>query len=163
MTGKSRHRAVTDLCSAREQLVELTEGLMEFRSEVLSLVPGLAGLAEQQQAGADEARREVSEWCSRLEWALVESFDPLLRSLLALAGGPRSVVLESVLDLEVVKRRLRRVAAGLPPSALEAAVLAGDVEPHPPMDLRLTIETVILHHLNEAADLLLEATELDPR
>jgi hypothetical protein len=162
MMSKSGHRAVSDLHSARERLIELTEGLMGFRSEVVSLVTGRFGLEEPVQTEAGDGSQDVSEWCSQLDWTLRESFDPVLRLLLGLAGGPSSVVLETVLDLAVLKHRLQHLAAGLPPSALEEAMKAGDVEPERPMDLRLTIGTVILHYFDEAADMLLEAVGVSP-
>lgn len=145
---------MADLPAIHEKLLDAAEDLIRFRF-------GLAGLAfDLASYGTDEADvigDAETGLRAHLEHALVDCFDPLLRSLLGAAGGSRARILEGVLDLAGVQHRLRTVADSLPRSPEEDAMLDGEIPPDAPTEVRTTIGAVLEDQLDLAIANLLNA------
>jgi hypothetical protein len=143
---------MTELSSAREKLLDVTEAMVRFR---FHLVGVLSGLRNPDLAG--EETDAETELRSDLECALVDNFDPLLRTLLAAAGGARAKVLEGALDLAGLKLRLQALSDSLPRSPREDAMLEGEIPADVPTEMRTTINAVVEDQLDFALDNLLHA------
>jgi hypothetical protein len=144
-----------DLDSFHKYLMSVLGGLTELRFE-------MASFAEQLRPQVEEDVGDAELGSILLKQAMADQLDPFLHSLATLAGGPKAVVLQCVLDLGKIKRRLLEAMEGVPPSSLEAAVVAGVYEADPPAELRLAVHSVVVTQLSEATDLLLVATGLRP-
>ena len=72
----------------RAQILEIAQAMTAFRTRIAAIAAGLETSEKPpEDAGPTD---ELSELRADLECALVDSFDPLLRALLAAAGGAQS-------------------------------------------------------------------------
>ena len=136
----------------RAQILEIVEGMMEYRSQIADIAAGLPTYELSEHPIEDR-----SELRSALECALVDACDPLLRALLAAAGGPLATLLEAALDLTALRSKLEQMCEGLPHSPQEEAMLDGEAEPDEPMEIRATVQAVIVDQLTPAMENLLRA------
>jgi hypothetical protein len=134
---------------AQIKLLKLAEGLIQYRFSLAHLVFGLECSEENQPAEA--ALR------ADLECAIVDHFDPLLRTILGSAGGPRGTLLEAALDLVGFKHRLQSLCEALPRSPQEDAMLDGEIPSDVPTEMRTTINAIIEDQLDLALENLLHA------
>lgn len=139
-----------------EKLLGIAEDLVRFRFQLAGLTFDLASYGTDEADVIGDAETGLR---AHLECALVDHFDPLLRSLLAAAGGSRARILEGVLDLAGVQHRLRTVADNLPRSPQEDAMLDGEIPADAPMEVRTTIGAVLEDQLELAIANLLHAAE----
>lgn len=136
MTDEERRRRLAG--TVEERFADLAVGLLRFRVR-------LAGMAFDRDGFAG------------LEELLANGFDPLVRAVLAEAGGPRAALLEAALDLAELKNRLTRAARDLPRSPDEDAMLEGDLPPDLFTEIRTTVAAVGGDQLDLAIDNLLVA------
>lgn len=142
---------MTCLSTTQEQLLDVTQALFGFRFHLTGVLSRLK--AEQEGVEADAE----TELRSNVECAIVDNFDPLLRTLLAASGGPRAKLLEAALDLAGLRLRLEIFSANLPRSSQEEAMLEGEIPADVPTEMRTTITAVVEDQLNLALDNLLHA------
>jgi hypothetical protein len=143
---------LTDM-PARAQFLEFAEVMMEYRPQVAAIATSLRTSEEPQEDPTDDR----SELGSVLECAFVDSFDLLLRGLLAAAGGPHAKLMEGALDVARLIFELEQMCEGLPHSPQEDAMLDGEVEPDEPTEIRTTVQAMIVDQLQPALDNLLYA------
>lgn len=143
-----------DMPVVQEKLLEIVDGLVRFRFVLSGVTLDLEGSTDQAD-GATDAETELR---SNLECALVDHFDPMLRTLLNTAGGhPRAKLLEAAVDLAGVRHRLKVIAENLPRSPQEDAMLDGDIPADEPTEMRTTINAILGDQLDLAIDNLLHA------
>src|SRR4051812_1521777 len=82
-----------DISATQENLLDVTRTLVHFRFHLATVLSRLKAEQEGVEADAETSLR------ADVECALVDNFDPLLRTLLAAAGGPQAKILEAALDL----------------------------------------------------------------
>jgi hypothetical protein len=124
--------------------------MMEYRPRAVAVAASLREPHESQPT-------VISQFRSVLERAFVDSFDLLLRRLLTAAGGPHAMLLESALDVAMLRSRLESLCEGLPHSPHEEAMLEGKVEMDDAMEIRATVQAVIVDQLAPAMENLLRA------
>jgi hypothetical protein len=142
------------LSDTQTELLKVAEGLIRHRFDLARLVFGLESIQEDQ---ADDSAKPGTELRSDLECALVDHFDPLLRTILGSAGGPRGKLLEAALDLAGFKYRLQSFCEALPRSPQEDAMLDGEIPSDVPTEMRTTINAIIEDQLDLALENLLYA------
>jgi hypothetical protein len=143
---------MANLSDPREQLFGVTQALVRFRFHLAGV---LAGLKAEQDSAETELRSDV-------ECALVDNFDPLLRTLLAAAGGPRAKALEAALDLAGLRLRLQNFSESLPHSPQEDAMLDGKIPTDLSAEMRFTITAIVEDQLDLAVENLLHAAGYEP-
>lgn len=138
----------------QEHLLGIVDGLVRFRFRLAGVPFDLEGSTGQSE-GVEDAETELR---SNLECALIDHFDPLLRTLLnTVASHPRAKLLEAALDLAGVKHRLNCLSENLPRSPQEDAMLDGEIPADEPTEMRITINAVLVDQLDLAIDNLLHA------
>ncbi len=154
---------MSEILEIRDQILGVLESLISHRLHLRGLVDNLA-VAQDEALGDGETEGDApapepaaEEMAAVLECLLADSFDPLLRGLLATLDTPRSRLLGAALDLEQVRGSLNRIAAGLPHSPEEDAMLEGEIPADPPTEMRTTIHVVLVEQLGPAVDNLLYA------
>ncbi len=147
---------MANLLVIHETLLDIAEGLVRFRFQLAGLTFDLASYGTDEADVIGDAETGLR---AHLEHALVDHFDPLLRSLLGSAGGTRARLLEGVLDLAGLQHRLQTVADNLPRSPREDAMLDGEIPPDAPMEVRTTIGAILEDQLDLAIGNLLRAAE----
>jgi hypothetical protein len=146
-----------DLSATQEQLLDVTQALIRFRFHLAGL---LSGLKAEQEGGEPNPETDLR---SDVECALVDNFDPMLRTLLAAAGGsPRAKLLEAALDLAGFRLRLQTFSEGLPRSPEEEAMLEGSIPADVATEMRTTINAILADQLDLALDNLLHAAGYRP-
>lgn len=139
---------MNDSSEIQMQLLRTAESLIRYRFDLARLAFGLESAGEE--AGAATLRAD-------LECAIVDNFDPLLRTILRATGGPRGRLLEAALDLAGLRHRLQCLGAALPPSPEEDAMLDGRIPADVPTEMKTTIMAVVEDQLSLAYENLLHA------
>ena len=130
------------------QLLKVAEGLIGYRFDLARILFGLESTGE----ASPEA-----ELRSDLECAIVDHFDPLLKTILKAAGGLRGMLLEAALDLAGLRHRLQCFREALPCSQDEDAMFDGELPADLPTEMKITLAAVIEDQLNLAYENLLHA------
>lgn len=130
------------------RLLKMTEGLIRYRFDLARLAFSLEGAREETEDAGLRAD---------LECAIVDHFDPLLRTILEAAGDPRGKLLEAALDLAGLRHRLDCLRESLPSSPEEDAMIDGDIPTDVPTEMKLTLMAVVEDQLNLAYENLLHA------
>lgn len=141
-------KMLTDSSEARLQLLKTAESLISNRFRLARLVFGL-------ESAVDETEEALLR--ADLECAIVDHFDPLLKTILKAAGGLRGTLLEAALDLAGLRHRLEIFREVLPCSRDEDAMLDGEIPADMATEMKLTLVAVIEDQLNLAYDNLLHA------
>lgn len=123
----------------------MTATLVRIRFHLASLAASL----ETDQDEEDE-NPEIAELRADVECALIDHFDPMLRTLLEASGSTRAKVLQAAIDIEGLKNRLRNLSASLPRSPQEDAMFDGEIPPDEPTDIRITLNAVVDDQLDLA-------------
>lgn len=139
---------MNDSSESQMQLLKVAEGLIAFRFNLARLLFGL----ESAAAETEEALLRAD-----LECAIVDHFDPLLKTILKAAGGLRGSLLEAALDLAGLRHRLQCFRERLPCSQDADAMLDGKIPPDLPTEMKLTIVAVVEDQLDQAYENLLHA------
>jgi hypothetical protein len=139
---------MTDLSDAQMRLLKVAEGLVGYRFDLARLLFGLENAGE---AGPE------AEFRADLECAIVDHYDPLLKTILKAAGGLRGTLLEAALDLAGLRHRLQCFREVLPCPQEEEAMLDGKIPADLPTEIKMTLVAVIEDQLNPAFENLLHA------
>jgi hypothetical protein len=140
---------MNDSTDVQLQLLQLAEGLIRYRFDLARLVFGLES-SEQDQPEEAALRAD-------LECAIVDHFDPLLKTILKAAGGLRGALLETALDLAGIRHRLQCFREGLPCSQDEDDMFDGKIPADVPTEMKITLAAVIEDQLDLAYENLLYA------
>lgn len=133
---------MNDSSETQKQLLKLAEKLIQTRFSLGRLV---FGLESDERKKAEEAALRAD-----LECALADHFDPLLRTMVQVAGGLRGKLLEAALDVAELRHRLECLSKSLPRSDHEDAMFEGEMQPDLLTEIKITIGTVIDDQLSDA-------------
>lgn len=133
---------MNDSSDTQKQLLKIAEKLIQIRFSLGRLAFGLESDEEKQ---VEEAALRAD-----LECALVDHFDPLLRTMLQATGGLRGRLLEAALDVASLRHRLECLGKSLPRSEHEDAMFEGEMQPDLLTEIKITIGTVIDDQLSDA-------------
>ncbi len=138
--------------AVEERFAHLAVGLLRFRVRLAGMA---FDLERFETAPGDDIPKASPPSRASLEDLLAKHFDPLVRTVLVEAGGPRATLLEVVLDLAALKNRLHTAVQALPRSPDEDAMLEGDLAPDLFTEIRTTVNAVSGDQFDLAIDNLL--------